>query len=331
MNSLPEKELLLGVGGSEPVTPSQFRLALEAVYDYLQSSANNWLMPRKLVPDWVSTDPFFNTSAAMLNERELVIYSERHLAHFSLTSGGWVIGQGSSNIYTGWSSVPQSQVSGYSVISRLNSTDIAFMNSGGGLSVQRYDGNAWALVGSAYLVHEHDGFVSITQLDANKVVIADSSRMGVYAFNGAIWEQVGSLYVLPVPAYKHSLVAFNSTDFARIDTSGNLSAYSFDGVNIQIKGVAYALTGLIDPVMTMLGANRIAVIDEGAKILRVFRFDGSDWIPVSDGFHLGDGIGTKLVIVAINGVDFILLDQESGKIRTYRFEFGDVGGVYRPS
>lgn len=331
MSVLPKKEFFVGLGGSDPVSPSVFRSAIGELYDCFEELVNSWSMPVKLLPDWVSSDPFFNTSITMLSDVEMVVYSERYLAHFTLQSDRWVNSSGSDGMFTGWSRIDEASSVAGTVITRLNSTDIAFLNTDGEISTQRWIGGGWVLVGSENTIAGFGaGWLSITQLTTSRVLVADDSKMLVLEFDGANWSQVGAEFSVVVRAYTHGVVAMSATDFVRIDINGNLEAFHFDGFVITRVGEDYLIAGLDKPVITMMRAGQFAVIDQATKAIRIVSFDGESWAEVGGEFGLGDSIGTLLVLISINATDFLLADKESGKIRTYRFGNGGGGGAYQP-
>jgi len=78
--------------------------------------------------------------------------------------------------------------------------------------------------------------------------------------------------------------------------------------------------------MTPLNGTDIAFIEDSGDVLRIYRFDGTDWAQVGNGFDISNVASPS--ITTLNGTDIAFIDTFNDDLRTYRFSFYQGIGPY---
>jgi len=233
-------------------------------------------------------------------------------------------GYGAGGVQWSWPSQIGTNTSvvagGIAGIAPLNGTDIAlaFADPNPRLSMYRFDGTSWAIVGNRLTTT--GATPDVTGLNSTDIAWVDgnSDVLRVYRFDGTDWAQVGSDTSV-TSAVDPSITALNGTDIAYIDDANDdLRTYRFGGTTFSQLGNDLNISSVNNPSITALNETDIAFIDETNADLRTYRFDGTDWAQVGSDLNLGTI--TYPSITALNETDIAFIDATNDQLRIYRFD-----------
>lgn len=191
-------------------------------------------------------------------------------------------------------------VGNYSYIARLNSTDVAVLDTvAGSLFTLRWGGSSFSQVGNTFLfssipdtVNAADGLV---QLTSTRVVWIDhaTNKLWAFQFDGTDWTQIGN-------AGTFVNISGNSNGGYLEDNSivvwggdgvaPGFQKITFDGTDFSAVGNIKATTASGFTAIIGLTTSRIAVVDSANDVIQTFDFDGSDWAQTGNSFAISPAI-----------------------------------------
>lgn len=213
-------------------------------------------------------------------------------------------------------------ISGHAVqsITSLNETDIAVSLWSAGPTRQirtyRFDGTDWAQVGNSLNRVDLENITAINGTDIATVSTSGTFK-NVLRFDGADWTLVGTAQT----SYPGVVASLNETDVAFVLNTGSeyvMRTYRFDGNIFTMIGNELALGYDIDDI-TKVSSVDVAILDYNDLSVRIYRFDGLDWILTSDILDVGAGDAVDVSIIGINGTGLIVANGNSGNLCYYRF------------
>jgi hypothetical protein len=98
--------------------------------------------------------------------------------------------------------------SGYSAVSALNSTDIAFVNTGlDTLTTYRFNGSTWSQVGNSLSITGLATGITMVAYNSTDVAVWDggTNTLRSYRFDGTDWSLIGSALSISGTAYSPAL------------------------------------------------------------------------------------------------------------------------------
>ena len=167
---------------------------------------------------------------------------------------------------------------GYSAITALNGTDIAFINGyDSQLRTYRWNGSTWSLVGTGLNISSFST-PAMTTLNGTDIILVrctsgTNSYFGTYRWNGSTWSLVGTEYNLG-DIGGPAITALNGTDIAFIDGNNDqLRTYRWNGSTWSlVSTIGSPLIGGRSPAITALNGTDIAFIDDINDQLRTYHY-----------------------------------------------------------
>jgi hypothetical protein len=203
----------------------------------------------------------------------------------------------------------------------LSPTDVVYSDNGALTTrVWRFDGSAWAAIGTAY----GWGASGVCVLTPTRVALAGGGQIRVLDVSAGVFTQVGSTFTL---ANVSRVIAMNSTDIvAIVDDPLNanndyLYYLRFNGSTISQIGSAFSLGTLGSRFsLSPLNATDLAILNPGQSLLRVLRFTEATGLfsQVGNSFtYSGTGYSA---MAPLNGSDIVVIDSSSNLLSIYRWD-----------
>lgn len=208
-------------------------------------------------------------------------------------------------------------VTGSIVLSKLNSSDVAYLDSGSHtFKTFRFDGIDWHQLETANI-----GIPALTSMTSSEIAFFDSTNDSLRAFqyNGLGWIPKG----IPFPVTLSgdpALTSLNTTDVVLInDVADQLQTYRFNGFTWAPLGNPLPISGvnLVAPALTTLSSNTVAFISSGNGNLRTYQFDGTNWAQVGNSLFINPGYPA---LTALNSNTVAFIDSFLDQLRTYQFD-----------
>ena len=194
------------------------------------------------------------------------------------------------------------------------------------LRVYRRVNDDWVLEGTPLSLG--GGGHGIARLRDNYVVYYDTQNVIIRSWDGSNWS--GILASLNTGATARGVVAaINGTDFAFLDRNlGDLRMFRWDepGGTISQIGNTLALGALLTPNICKLDSNHIVLHDSSLGAngeLRVYAWDGTDFVQVGNSLAVSEGLDVRLAIAALTTQDIAYWGVGTDSIRTYRWDGTD--------
>ena len=218
----------------------------------------------------------------------------------------------------------------FCAVAGMTDNEIALYDpSGGGLGElrwYRFNGSAWAEVGTGLV--RTGGLVkpTITRLSASRVALFDSGnqQLGAYDWSGSSWSLVGSL--LSISASQSAIAALTSSVIVKATWTGSctLQAYSFNGSTWSTTGnpLVIASAGSSHAGLCAINSTDVAYLDGTSKELRVYRFDGTDFAQVGNSTDVSPA-SAEVSLTSMGGNDVCVFDPTDNIMTMYRFDGTD--------
>ena len=110
------------------------------------------------------------------------------------------------------------------------------------------------------------------------------------------WEQVGS--GLSVAVADPGVARLSPNRIALASNDVDLSAYEFDGTAWSQVGTPIDLGTVVNPSVTALSENRVAIIENINDTLTVYEFDGATWSQVGSGLVITGQVGPGITALS---------------------------------
>jgi hypothetical protein len=270
-----------------------------------------------------TTANFTINSGATVVAPSLLTISGNYTNNGTFTAGsGTVFFSGGSWAQTG-SALSLGSI-GNPVVAKLNSTDIAFIDStNASLRTYRWNGSSWSQVGNSLSVSGSTA-PSLTALSPTEVVLY-STTLGKglcdYQFDGTNWTLTAACTAVsgsPIAA----ITALDSTHIAFVDQANLvLKTYVWNGSTFSTTGSTIALASFTNAYISALSSTDIAYIDATNKTLRDYHWDGSAWTLVGNTYNAALlPVSGQITVATLDSNNDVIL-QESGGPSIFNLHF----------